>query len=51
MANLAEKHDEENSAQLADAEISRILSVLQKLNSSVLRVVTNVPIKPSSRAH
>ncbi|MGA1022910.1 MAG: hypothetical protein ACO3UN_10275, partial [Candidatus Puniceispirillaceae bacterium] len=30
MANLAEKHDEERSAQLADAEISRILSALQK---------------------
>jgi len=30
MANLAEKHDEEHSAQLADAEISRILSALQK---------------------
>ena len=30
MANLAEKHDDEHSAQLADAEISRILSVLQK---------------------
>ena len=30
MANLAERHDEEHSAQLADAEISRILSALQK---------------------
>ena len=30
MANLAEKHDEEHSAQLADAEISRILSAMQK---------------------
>ena len=30
MANFAEKHDEENSAQLADPEISRILSALQK---------------------
>ena len=30
MANLAEKHDEEQSAHLADAEISRILSTLQK---------------------
>jgi len=30
MANLAEKHDEETSAQLADAEILRILSALQK---------------------
>ena len=30
MANLAEKHDEEHNAQLADAEISRILSALQK---------------------
>ncbi len=29
MANIAEKHDEENSAQLADSEISRILSALQ----------------------
>ena len=30
MANLAEKHDEEDNAQLADSEISRILSALQK---------------------
>ena len=30
MANLAERHEEEHSAQLADAEISRILSALQK---------------------
>ena len=30
MANLAERHDEEHSTQLADAEISRILSALQK---------------------
>ena len=30
MANLADKYDEENSLQLADAEISRILSTLQK---------------------
>ena len=30
MANLAERHDEEHSAQLADAEISRILVALQK---------------------
>lgn len=30
MANLAERHDEERGAQLADAEISQILSVLQK---------------------
>ena len=30
MVNLAEKHDEEHSAQLADAEISRVLSALQK---------------------
>jgi hypothetical protein len=30
MANLADKHDEEDSVQLADAEISRILSTLQK---------------------
>ena len=28
MVNLAEKHDEENGAQLADAEISRILTAL-----------------------
>ena len=30
MANLAERHDEEHNAQLADAEISRIMSALQK---------------------
>ena len=30
MANLAEKHDEKENAQLADSEISRILSTLQK---------------------
>ena len=30
MVNLAEKHDEGSSAQLADAEISRILTALQK---------------------
>ena len=30
MANLAEKHDEEHSAHLADSEISRVLSALQK---------------------
>ena len=30
MVNLAEKHDEDSSAQLADAEISRILTALQK---------------------
>ena len=30
MVNLAEKHDEERSTQLADAEISRVLSALQK---------------------
>ena len=30
MANLAEKHDEKHNEQLADAEISRILSALQK---------------------
>ena len=30
MANLADKHDEDKSVQLADAEISRILSTLQK---------------------
>jgi hypothetical protein len=30
MVNLAEKHDEDGSAQLADAEISRILTALQK---------------------
>ena len=30
MVNLAEKHDEEHGAQLADAEISRVLSALQK---------------------
>ena len=30
MANLAEKHDEEENAQLADSEVSRILSALQK---------------------
>jgi len=30
MANLAEKHDEEENAQLADSEISRVLSALQK---------------------
>ncbi len=29
MVNLAEKHDEEPGAQLADAEISRVLSALQ----------------------
>ena len=30
MVNLAEKHEEDSSAQLADAEISRILTALQK---------------------
>ena len=30
MVNLAEKHDEDSSTQLADAEISRILTALQK---------------------
>ena len=30
MVNLAEKHDEDGSAQLADTEISRILTALQK---------------------
>ena len=28
MGNLAEKHDEDSNAQLADAEISRILTAL-----------------------
>ena len=39
MANPAEKHDEENSVQLADAEISRILSTCKKLNSRNLKMV------------
>ena len=30
MVNLAQKHDEDSSTQLADAEISRILTALQK---------------------
>ena len=30
MVNLAEKHEEDSSAQLADGEISRILTALQK---------------------
>jgi len=30
MANLAEKHEEKENAQLADSEISRVLSALQK---------------------
>ena len=30
MVNLAEKHEEDSGAQLADAEISRILTTLQK---------------------
>ena len=30
MGNLAEKHDEDSNAQLADAEISRIMNALNK---------------------
>ena len=51
MANLAEKHDEEHSAQLADAEISRLLSAMQKLNLNVLKPAMRGLIKLLSRAH
>ena len=51
MANLADKHDEENSVQLADAEISRILSTLQKLNLNDLKPVMRGLIKLLIRDH
>ena len=51
MANLAEKHDEEHNAQLADSEISRIMSELKKLNLNDLKLVMLGRLKRLSRAH
>ena len=51
MVNLAEKHDEDGSAQLADTEISRILTALQKAEFKRSKAVMHVGIRPLSRAH
>ena len=51
MVNLAEKNDEDSGAQLADAEISRILTALQKAEFKRSEAVMSVLTKPLSRAH
>ena len=51
MVNLSEKHEEDSSKQLADAEISRILTTLQKAEFTRSESGNAVLIKPLSRAH
>ena len=47
MVNLAEKHDDVDSVQLADAEISRILSALHHAEFKKSETTVN-PMKPET---